>query len=215
MYVPSHFDESRLAVLHEFIRQHPFAAIIANTAAGLEGNHLPLLVDAERGRFGTLRGHIARANPMWQTVSAGSEVLTIFQGVSHYVSPRWYPSKREHGKVVPTWNYAVIHARGSIQWFHDPDWLRSLLETTTNLHEGTHPMPWHVSDAPDEYVRRQIGAIVGFEILLSDLTGKWKLSQNRNDADRAGVTSALEGQPDEGAQEMAALMKKLDKSNGS
>jgi transcriptional regulator len=210
MYTPQHFDESDVAVLHDFIRRHPLAAVIASTSGGLEANHVPLVLDTARGRLGTLRGHIARANPMWQAVADGTEVLAIFQGVSHYISPRWYPSKKEHGKVVPTWNYAVVHARGRIGWFHDRAWLRSLLETTTNLHEAGHPAPWHVGDAPDEYVQRQLGAIVGFEFAITHVTGKWKLSQNRSEADQAGVVAGLSAQPESDAQEMASLMRKKD-----
>jgi transcriptional regulator len=215
MYIPQQFDESRVPVLHDLMHEHPFAALVANTSDGLEANHIPLVLDTTRGQFGTLRGHVARANPMWQVVAAGTQVLAIFQGVSHYVSPRWYPSKKEHGKVVPTWNYVVVHARGNIEWFHDRSWLRDLLETTTNRHKGSHPAPWQVSDAPEEYVQRQLGAIVGFEIAVSQLTGKWKLSQNRNAADRAGVIAALSVDSGRGAQEMAALMTQPGTPSGS
>ncbi len=214
MYTPSHFDESRLPVLHELMQQHPFAVIVAKTPDGLEANHVPLALDATRGPFGTLCGHIASANSMWRDVAAGAEVLTVFQGVNHYISPQWYPSKKEHGKVVPTWNYVVVHAHGSIQWFHDPVWLRILLETLTSRHERANPTPWHVSDAPDGYVQRMLGAIVGFEIPIGRISGKWKLSQNRDKADRTGVTSALAGQADAAAQEMAALIDRAAPERG-
>lgn len=197
-------------MLQEFIHQHPFAAIVVNTADGLEANHVPLVLDTTRGHFGTLRGHIARANPMWQMAPTGSNVLVIFQGANRYISPGWYPSKAEHGKVVPTWNYVVAHARGNINWFHDLAWLRNFLETITNIHEGNHPTPWHVSDAPQEFVERQLGAIVGFEVPISHLTGKWKLSQNRSETDRAGVISALESQSERSTQAMATLMAQTD-----
>ena len=214
MYAPSHFDEPRLPVLHELMQRHPFAVIVAQTPNGLEANHVPLILDATRGSFGTLRGHIARANSMWQDVAAGAEVLAIFHGVNHYISPQWYPSKKEHGKVVPTWNYVIVHVHGGIQWFHDPVWLRSLLEALTGRHERAYQTPWHVSDAPDEYVQRMLGAIVGFEIPISRITGKWKLSQNRDQADRAGVTSALAEQPDAAAHEMAALIERAGPKRG-
>jgi transcriptional regulator len=214
MYTPSHFEESRWPVLHELMQRHPFAAIVANTSGGLEANHVPLILDAGRGASGTLRGHIARANGMWQQVPAGTEVLVIFQGVNHYISPRWYPSKKEHGKVVPTWNYAIVHAHGRIEWFHDRAWLRALLETTTNHHESGQPAPWHVSDAPEEYVQRMLGAIVGFEIPIDRIAGKWKLSQNRSEADRAGVVSGLSAHAEASAREMAALIERSGPKNG-
>lgn len=206
MYTPSHFDEPRLPVLQEFMARHPLAALVAQAADGLVANHIPVILDASRGEFGTLRGHLARANGMWRMVAAGSEVLAIFNGVSHYISPGWYPSKQEDSRVVPTWNYAAVHAHGKIEWFHDPAWLRDLLETTTNFFESDRPTPWRVADAPEEFVQRQLGAIVGFEIPILKLAGKVKLSQNRSDADRAGVIAGLGELPDGDAREMAELM---------
>jgi len=206
MYKPSHFDETRLPVLHALMQRHPLAALVANTPAGLEANHIPLLLDGTRGPFGTLRGHVARANTLWSVVAPGAEILAIFQGANHYVSPTWYPSKQQHGKVVPTWNYAVVHARGAIEWFHDAAWLRGLVEVTTARHEAQQPRPWQVSDAPDPYIGQMLGAIVGFEIAIRELSGKWKVSQNRDAADRAGVSAALERSPDASAREMAALI---------
>ena len=208
MYIPSYFDESRLPVLQEFMQRHPFAAIVANTPTGLDASHVPLVLDATRGKFGTLRGHIARANPMWRETAGGTKVLAIFQGSSHYISPNWYPSKQEDGRVVPTWNYVVVHARGSIEWFKDPAWLRGLLEVLTTLHERAYPNPWSISDAPGDYLQRMLGAIVGFEIPIDEIRGQWKLSQNRSAADRVGVVSALAGHADASAQEMAALMNR-------
>ena len=197
------------------MQRHPFAAIVANTPAGIEANHVPLILDPARGKFGTLRGHIARANPMWRQTAAGTEVLAIFQGSSHYISPNWYPSKQADGRVVPTWNYVVAHVRGSIEWFRDPAWLRGLLEVTTTLHERPYQNPWKISDAPDEYLQRMLGAIVCFEIPIDAISGKWKLSQNRSAADRAGVISALAGHAEASAQEMAALISQTGPEGGS
>jgi transcriptional regulator len=163
---------------------------------------------------GTLKGHIARGNSMWKDVSAGAEVLAVFQGPSQYISPNWYPSKREHGRVVPTWNYAVVHVHGRITWNQDKTWLRTLVETLTDRHESGQAAPWRVGDAPDEYIQQMLGAIVGFEIAITRITGKWKLSQNRTAAERAGVVAALSAQPDDASREMAFLIERAGKPNG-
>lgn len=214
MYAPSHFNESRADVLHGFIAQHPLALIVAASATGLQANHVPLMLEAGDGGACTLKGHIARGNSMWKDVPSGSEVLAIFQGPSQYISPSWYPSKSEHGRVVPTWNYAVVHARGNIAWNQDKAWLRTLVETLTNRHEAGQLSPWHVSDAPETFIQQMLSAIVGFEIAINDMTGKWKLSQNRTPAERAGVVAALSARPDEAAREMAVLVEQAGKLNG-
>jgi transcriptional regulator len=194
MYTPSHFEQLEVSALHALIYSRPLAALVAMTPEGIDVEHVPLLLSDSGGTNRVLKGHVARANPVWQKVGAGSEVLAIFQGPDHYVSPNWYPSKREHGKVVPTWNYVVVHARGTIAWNHDPVWLRQLVEAFTQAFEPSDD-PWKVSDAPEEFVARMLTAIVGFEIRISELTGKWKLSQNRSAADRQGVVAALKRQP--------------------
>lgn len=211
MYRPAHFDESRTAELHGFIEQHPLAVIVAATAKGILANHVPLMLEQGAGGLGTLQGHIARANEMWQEAPAGAEVLAIFQGPSQYISPNWYPSKREHGRVVPTWNYAVVHGRGSITWHHDKAWLRDLVTRLTERHERTQASPWRVGDAPEAFIQQMLGAIVGFEIPLTSLNGKWKLSQNRSPAERAGVVEALAAMPDAASREMAALVEQAGK----
>ncbi|MBS0387775.1 MAG: FMN-binding negative transcriptional regulator [Proteobacteria bacterium] len=210
MYNPAHFDESRAEVLHAFIEQHPLATVVGATPKGILANHIPLLRE-DGGGAGVLKGHIARANPMWQDVPAGSEVLAIFQGPSRYISPNWYPSKREHGRVVPTWNYAVVHARGAIAWHRDEDWLRNLVATLTDRHERGQAAPWKVGDAPEAFVQQMLAAIVGFEISVTSLVGKWKLSQNRSPAERAGVIDALAALPDAASREMAALVGRAGK----
>lgn len=214
MYAPSHFNESRSAVLHEFIARHPLAVLVAATPTGVQANHVPLMLAPVAGSSGMLKGHIARGNTMWKDVPSGSEMLAIFQGPSQYISPSWYPSKREHGRVVPTWNYAVVHARGTVTWIHDKGWLRAFVESLTNLHERGQASPWHVSDAPAEYVEQMLAAIVGFEISITSMTGKWKLSQNRTPAERAGVIEALSALPDDGSREMAMLVEQAGKKNG-
>ena len=144
MYTPTHFEESRLQELHEFMRKHPFASIVVQASGHLDANHVPLFLDPGHGPFGRLRGHIARANSMWRDVEAGAEVLVLFHGPNSYISPNFYPSKQEHGKVVPTWNYGVVHARGRIAWLHDPQWLGLLVKDLTEQHEAEQAEPWRV-----------------------------------------------------------------------
>ncbi|HEY8519203.1 MAG TPA: FMN-binding negative transcriptional regulator [Gammaproteobacteria bacterium] len=173
MYTPSHFAEAKLPVLHDFIRRHSLGTLIASTARGLEAEHVPLLLVESRGDYGALQGHVARANPIWQVLPDGADVLVVFQGPHHYVSPSWYPAKQEHGRVVPTWNYVVVHARGRITWNRERAWLRDLLERTIDFNERAQPHPWRLTDAPAEFVEPMLDAIVGFEIPIASLQGKW------------------------------------------
>jgi transcriptional regulator len=191
VYLPEHFRESRVDVLQAFVAQHPLATLVADTTQGLTANHLPLLWHVTDEGARTLRGHIARGNTLWRELRAGAGVLAIFTGAQHYVSPMWYPSKREDGKVVPTWNYAAVHVRGHIRFFDDAAWLRGLVESLTDLHEKGHAPRWQVSDAPASYIDAMLRAIVGFEIAVTGIEGKFKSSQNRSEADRAGVAAAL------------------------
>ena len=191
MYTPTAFRETRPEALQELIRRHPLAALVAITSEGLTANHMPLVFDPAGGPYGTLRGHVARANPVWRFTTAGSPVLAIFQGPDHYITPSWYPGKNAHGMVVPTWNYAVVHAHGTITWHDDPSWLRRFLDTLTAAQEMHRAEPWQVSDAPERYIERQLAAIVGFEIAVTSLTGKWKLGQNRDAGDRSGIAAGL------------------------
>lgn len=205
MYTPSHFEEFRESALHALMRAHPLAALVTQTSVGIDAEHIPLLVLKSSEANTVLHGHVARANPFWQEVGDGSEILAIFQGSNRYISPKWYPSKQQHGKVVPTWNYLVVHARGKIQWNQDPVWLRKHLESATETHEDSD-QPWQVSDAPTDFVERMLSAIIGFEILISDLKGKWKLSQNRSKEDRLGVIAGLKNQSSASAAEMLRWM---------
>src|SRR5450432_4377319 len=212
MYTPKDFEENRPEILHGLMERYPLAAVVAATATGIRANHIPLIFVPSVGTLGTLKGHIARANSLWRDLKVDAEVLAIFQGASHYISPNWYPAKREHGKVVPTWNYTVVHARGRIAWRQDAAWLREFLETLTDRHERQHESPWQVSDAPADYIAQMLRAIVGFEIAIESLTGKWKLSQNRSAADREGVVSSLSASTDAASHDMAALVAHPDKS---
>ena len=192
MYNPHHFEETRIEVLHELMQREPFAVVVTLGASGLNANHLPLELDVTASPFGTLRGHVSRANAMWKEPSS-VETLVIFEGPQHYVTPEWYPTKAETGKSVPTWNYVVVHAYGTPRFIEDPAWLRAHVERLTNRHEASRPVPWQVSDAPEDYVQGQLKGIVGFELPIARISGKWKVSQNRNDADRRGVIDGLRG----------------------
>jgi transcriptional regulator len=208
MYLPRHFEELRIDVLHGLIRAQPLGALVALTADGLDANHIPLEVDPEPAPLGTLRGHVARANPIWRNASRDAEALAIFQGPDIYISPSWYPTKHETGKVVPTWNYAVVHAYGTLRFIDDRAWLRAFVETLTNRHEGGRPDPWKVTDAPADYVDSMVGAIIGLEMRITRLIGKWKVSQNRPDQDRHGVVEGLRREGGGSAADMAELVRR-------
>jgi transcriptional regulator len=189
MYSPSHFEETRLATLHALVEAHPLGTLVTHTAAELAADHIPFEIAAPTAEapHGTLRAHVARSNPLWR--QAGAETLVVFQGPSAYVSPSLYEEKPVSGKVVPTWNYAVVHAHGRLRAIEDPAWILALLERLTARHEAARAAPWAVRDAPAEYIDTLLKAIVGIEIPLERLQGKWKLSQNRPQADRAAVSA--------------------------
>ena len=208
MYVPTHFAETRVEVLHELMRAHPFGALIVLASHGLDANHIPFEIDPHPAPFGTLRGHVARANPVWRDFSPQTDALALFEGPHAYISPAWYPTKAEHGKVVPTWNYAVVHARGPLRVIEDRDWLRQLVEQLTNRYESSRSEPWKVSDAPPPFIDTMIESIVGIEIPIAQLTGKWKVSQNRPEKDRVGVTAGLMQLPGEANRAMATMVQK-------
>jgi transcriptional regulator len=207
MYLPKHFEETRVETLHALIRAHPLGALVTVGPAGLDANHVPFEIDPDPTPFGTLRAHVARANPLWKE-AAGAEVLVLFQGPEIYISPSWYPTKQETAKVVPTWNYAVVHAHGRLRAIEDRDWLRAFVTRLTDRHEAGKADPWKVTDAPADYVESMLGGIVGLEIPLTRLVGKWKVSQNRPAADQDGVVDGLsrEGQPE--ASAMADLVRR-------
>ena len=211
MYLPKHFEETRIEVLHGLIHDHPLGALVTLTPAGLDASHIPFEVGPEPAPFGTLRGHVARANPLWRDFSRDVEALVIFQGPDTYVSPAWYPTKAETGKVVPTWNYAVVHAHGTLRAIDDRAWLRDFVTMLTNRHESGRRDPWQVTDAPDDYIDKQVGAIIGLELSITRLVGKWKMSQNRPAADRQGVVDGLRR---EGGDSGAAIADLVRRSSG-
>jgi len=205
MYQPPHFREDRLAVQHALIREQPLGLLITAGPGGLQANHLPFLIDAGKSERGTLRAHLARANPQWGELTAVAECLVVFQGPQQYISPSLYPTKREHGKVVPTWNYITVHAWGRPQVIDDAAWLRHQVEDLTSHNEGSRPTPWYVSDAPEPFVAVQLKGIIGIEIPIAHIEGKWKVSQNRPAIDQTGVVAGLRGKGDD-AEIMASLV---------
>ena len=203
MYLPSHFEQQAPEALHALMREHPLATLVTVRSDGPTADHIPLEFDAATR---TLRGHVARANPLWRE-SAGHPVLAVFCGPQTYVSPSWYPSKATTHKVVPTWNYTVVHAHGNLQTVEDAPWLHKLVSRLTHHHESTRAQPWTVNDAPDDYVQQMLRAIVGIQIPVERLVGKWKISQNRSVDDRLGVADGLAGESHH--QDQAAAMAEL------
>jgi transcriptional regulator len=215
VYVPEHFVESSIGTLQQLVDQHPLATLVAVTADGLTANHIPLRARLAAPGTGTLRGHIARSNALWRQVHDGAEVLVIFMGADAYVSPNWYPSKREHGKVVPTWNYATVHMHGTIRFVQDTDWLHELVSELTDVNESSQPHPWKVSDAPEDYLGGMMRSIIGLEIQVSRVVGKFKGSQNRSGADRSGVSGGLRsaGRKDSEIAELAPGAAAIQRSD--
>jgi len=207
MYLPSHFEETRVEVLHQLIREHTLGVLVTLGPEGLNANHIPFEVEPTPAPLGTVRGHVARSNPVWRDFSRDVEALLVFQGPQAYVTPSRYPTKRETGKVVPTYNYIVVHAYGPLRVVEDRAWLRELVERLTTRHEAARPQPWKISDAPGDYIENMLGAIVGIEIRVSKLLGKWKASQNRPPVDREGVVRGLSEINDADAAAMASLVK--------
>ena len=192
MYLPAHFEETRTEILHALIGSHPLGTLVTLDSSGaLQANTIPFLIDPGPLAHGTLRGHVARANPLWRETRGDVDALVVFQGAQSYISPGWYASKTEHGKVVPTWNYVVVQGRGRLRAIDDAAWVRALVTRLTDRFESAQPKPWAVTDAPADYIATMVGAIVGIEIELGSLVGKWKVSQNRSAADRDGVAAGL------------------------
>lgn len=206
MYMPPAFAETRLPVLHEAIRQSRLTSLVTLNETGLEASQVPVLVDPSEGEFGTIYGHLARANPQWRGVQQAVPALAIATGPDAYISPSWYATKQQTGKVVPTWNYVVVHAYGRIEFIEDAKALLAIVSRLTNHHEEKRAEPWSVSDAPEDYIQGQLKGIVGFKLAITRIEGKWKLSQNRSAEDRGGVIEGLQdgGGPAETA--IAGLM---------
>ncbi|MBF0324649.1 MAG: FMN-binding negative transcriptional regulator [Alphaproteobacteria bacterium] len=200
MYTPAPFRQDDMTVQHDFIRRSRLAVIVVSDGDTLDANHVPVLLDAEDGPYGTLVGHLARANPQARPRTEAIRALAVFSGPDAYVSPGWYPSKQATGKAVPTWNYVAVHAHGRLELIEDAAAKRAIVARLSELHEAGRPTPWRIEDAPPDFIDAQLAAIVGFRLRIERLEGKWKLSQNRPPEDRAGVTAAL---ADGGAAERA------------
>jgi transcriptional regulator len=218
VYIPPHFNEERVDVLHQLIREHGLATLVTYGPSGLIASHVPLVLDtsssnadaasdAATPRYGTLRGHLSRANQQWRDYSPDVAALAIFAGPQHYITPSWYPAKTEHGKVVPTWNYIVVHAYGRLETYEDRESLLANVEALTTHHEASRAEPWKVSDAPASYIDAQLKGIIGISLRIDRLEGKWKISQNRSATDQASVAAALR---ETGTDESVAMAETMD-----
>ena len=207
MYNPVAFREMRPEIIEQAMSRHPLATLVTIGSEGLMASHIPLLYYRADGTLGTLRGHLARANPQSHDSLPSGEALAIFGGPQHYVSPTWYPSKKEHGRVVPTWNYVVVHAHGRLSFKYDADWLLENVRALSDEHEKSNGAQWQVADAPREFIENSLKAIVGIELTVTRLEGKWKTSQNRSVSDREGVIAGLRRLDSPVAAEMAKLVK--------
>jgi transcriptional regulator len=194
MYRPPAFREDRIEILHQAIVAYPLAMLVTSSASGISANLIPFTLHSDAGERGVLKAHLAKANSQLADLRAGAEALVIFQGPQAYVSPSWYPTKRLHGKVVPTWNYVMVQARGRPVIIDDPDWLRMQIDALTGQQEQYQPEPWSVADAPASYIDGQLKGITGIEIAIERIEGKWKASQNHPAANKAGVVDGLMAQ---------------------
>lgn len=207
MYVPQYFNESRPEVLHQLIMQNPLGVLVSHGEGGLDANHLPFHFKPQEGKQGVLHAHVSRANPLWRELKDGDEVLVIFRGADAYISPNWYPSKHETHKQVPTWNYQVVHAHGRVTLHDDEHYVRGLVALLTRTHEASQLVPWKMSDAPKDYIRDMLKAIVGLEIEITRLVGKFKLGQNKEARDIQGAAQGLKasGKPAVGEAMLSAI----------
>ena len=207
MYEPPHFREPNESICHDLIKARPLGLLVSAGEDGMMANPIPFLLDPQAGAKGVLRCHLARANPQWKVFLELHDALVVFQDHNHYIHPGWYETKRENGKVVPTWNYAMVQVRGQAVVQDDPHWLGKQIRDLTAMMEGQYPAPWAVDDAPEQFISAQIRGIVGIEIAITDIRGKWKVSQNRNEADKQGVVDGLTEKGDPEALAMAGLVR--------
>lgn len=205
MYIPSHFVETRPEVLQRIMREHPLGVLVTSSSAGLDADHIPFEYDSgTEGTFGILTAHVARSNPLWQRCPTGSSVMVVFRGADSYISPNWYPSKHEAHRQVPTWNYEVVHAHGTLTVRDDPRFVRRMVSQLTRRHEASEPRPWKMGDAPADFLDEMLEHIVGIEIAVTSLVGKVKASQNKEPRDRQGVIENLDAK---GRTAMANLVR--------
>jgi transcriptional regulator len=207
MYIPKQFEEPKVDVMHALIRAQPLATLVTLSSGGLNANHIPLHLSESPAPFGTLQGHVARANPMLSDLTNNVESLAVFHGPNAYITPSWYATKKETGKVVPTWNYAVVHAYGFLRVVDNAAWLRAQLEDLTTHNEASFSQPWAVSDAPHEHIEKIMASIVGIEMVIKKLSGKWKVSQNQPEQNQASVVAGLKASSLPDALAMAGLVE--------
>jgi transcriptional regulator len=213
MYQPAHFREDRLDIQHQFIESNPLGHLVTSGRTGLIANPLPFFIVAHASPLGTLRGHLARANPQWQQLDSTEDALVIFQGANCYITPSWYETKQETGKVVPTWNYVAVHVYGKPRVVEDPEWIAAQVTELTRRQEAGLAEPWAVSDAPKSFIDAQIKAIVGIEIPIDRIEGKWKVSQNRSKRDQKRVIEGLRAAGNDVSRQMAELV--TDRGGGN
>ncbi|HEY6301609.1 MAG TPA: FMN-binding negative transcriptional regulator [Terriglobales bacterium] len=209
MYIPRANEENRVSVMQALMVSHPLATLVTLGDSGLFASHIPMVLDHDGSQFGVLKGHISRANRQWRDFVPTVDALAIFAGHQHYISPNWYPGTKEHGKEVPTWNYVVVHAYGALRVIQDDDWLLTNVEKLTNIHEAGSPVPWKVSDAPKDFIKSQLNGIVGLELPIQRLQGKWKVSQNRTESERKGVVEGLSKLNSPASRAMKALVEEI------
>lgn len=205
MYIPEHFAQSSAEHLHRLIERNPLGTFVTLGPQGLDANHLPFEFDASQGQHGVLLAHVARSNPVWQEAASGSEVLVVFRGAEGYISPKWYPSEHETHRLVPTWNYEVVHAHGVLTIRDDEKFVRGVIARLTRRHEAAEPKPWKMGDSPADYIDARVKEIVGLEVSVTRLVGKSKLSQNRETRDREGAAAVLGAR---GNTELSEAMRK-------
>ncbi len=209
MYIPRANEENRVSVMQALMVSHPLATLVTLGDSGLFASHIPMVLENDGSQFGVLKGHISRANRQWRDFVPTVDALAIFAGHQHYISPNWYPGTKEHGKEVPTWNYVVVHAYGPLKVIQDDDWLLTNVEKLTNIHEAGSPIPWKVSDAPKDFIKSQLKGIVGLELPIERLQGKWKVSQNRTESERKGVVEGLSKLNSPESLAMKALVEEI------
>jgi len=191
MYIPRHNEEKRVPVMHALMVSQPLGTLVTLGASSLFASHIPMVLENDGSQFGVLKGHISRANTQWRDFVPTVDALAIFAGHQHYITPNWYPGTKEHGKEVPTWNYVVVHAYGPLRVIQDEHWLLTNVTKLTDIHEAGSPVPWKVSDAPQDFIKSQLKGIIGLELPIQRLEGKWKVSQNRTESERKGVIEGL------------------------
>ena len=205
MFIPRKFKQENIEDLVELMRQYSFATLITQSDVGIEATHLPMIVVKKLDKF-YLKAHIAKANPLWRSVANASDVLVTFNGPNCYISPNHYPTKKETGKAVPTWNYVVVHVKGEIAFIHDSEWIYNAIDTLTTIHESGQSQPWSISDAPEEYIQKMLPAIVGIEIEVASITGQWKLSQNQPEVNQHAVVETLSDSSDSSSREISSMI---------